>query len=358
MINIIQFGVGGVGRALVQQLYATQGTQAATGVELQYVALADSSGALIEERGLDQNIVESAVRLKARGGTLHEHEAGYFQSDPAAVVDMAGNRAAIVVDTTAAAVDKLLPAYELALSRGYALVLANKKPLAASLELWNRLTSDSRTGYEATVGAGLPVISTLRYLLETGDGVERVEGVFSGTLGFLMSELQNDTPFGQAVRDARERGWTEPDPREDLSGMDVARKLLILARTAGRDAEMADVDVAPLYGPEYARLNLDEFLARLDELNPMLASRLEAARGSGRFLRYAATLDANGLSCGPVAVSADSPLAALRGPDNLIAFHTARYSPRPLVLQGAGAGTEVTASAVLGDILRLARELV
>jgi homoserine dehydrogenase len=358
MINLIQFGLGGVGRALVHQVSAMRGRQSRVGVELNYVALADSSGALIEERGLDQNIVESAVRLKARGGSLHEHEAGYFQSDPAAVVDMAGDGAAIVVDTTAAGVEELLPAYELALSRGYPLVLANKKPLTSSLNLWDLLTRDGRTGYEATVGAGLPVISTLRYLLETGDDIQRIEGVFSGTLGFLMSELQRGTSFGDAVRDARARGWTEPDPRDDLSGMDVARKLLILARTLGREVEMRDVEVTPLYSPEYARLALDDFMARLDELNPVLASQLNTARASNHFLRYAATLDEERLTCSAHAVTSDSPLAALRGPDNLIAFHTARYTPRPLVIQGAGAGTDVTASAVLGDILRLARKLI
>ncbi len=293
-ISLIQLGLGGVGRALVQQVHATRDVQARLGIALRYVALADSSGALVGERGLAESVVESAVRFKARGGALHEHEAGYFHDGLAALVDTAGQPHTIVVDTTAADPARLLPAFELALGRGYALALANKKPLTASWDAWQWLTRDGRIGYEATVGAGLPIISTLRSLLDTGDEVRRIEGAFSGTLGFLMSELQEGADFAASVRAAKARGWTEPDPRDDLSGTDVARKALILARTLGIEAEMADVTVEPLYPAAWAALPLDEFMARLDELSPLLrgaagrrageraAPPLRGDRGGGR----------------------------------------------------------------------------
>jgi homoserine dehydrogenase len=361
-ISIIQFGLGGVGRALVQQVFATREAQARHGIALRYVAVADSAGAIVGERGLDESVVESAARLKERGGNLHEHEAGYFQQSLAALIDLAGQPGTVVVDTTAAEADSLLPAFDLALSRGYALVLANKKPLTASLETWQRLTGEGRAGYEATVGAGLPVISTLRHLLDTGDEVHRIEGVLSGTLGYLMSQLQEGAAFGAAVREAKARGWTEPDPRDDLSGMDVARKMLILARTLGYTGELEDVSVTPLYPASFAALPLDDFMARLDELDADLAAQRDEAHRAGQRLRYAATIHPGGsgqpaqLRAGPTSVPADSPLGALRGPDNLLAFYTSRYAARPLVVQGAGAGVEVTASALLGDILRLAHE--
>lgn len=363
-ISIIQLGLGGVGRALVEQVFATREAQERHGITLHYVAIADSSGALVEERGLAEGVVESAGRLKERGGALHEHEAGYFQEELSALIDVAGQARTILVDTTAADTETLVPAFNLALERGYAIVLANKKPLTASLEVWQRLTGEGRTGYEATVGAGLPIISTLRHLLDTGDEVQKIEGVLSGTLGFLMGELQKGTAFGAAVRDAKRRGWTEPDPRDDLSGTDVARKVLILARTLGYGGGLDDVAVTPLFPEPFASLSVDEFMARVDELNAEMAAQRDAAHAAGQSLRYAASMQPGVedepmlLRAGPTSVAADSPLGSLRGPDNLVAFHTARYAARPLVVQGAGAGTEVTASALLGDIFRLVHEVL
>ncbi len=353
VISVIQLGMGGVGRALAEQVLSTRAAQARYGIELRYVALADSRGGLLDAGGLGDDRVRQAALHKQQGGTLGEMAGGAPPALPAWVEALAGPNA-LLVDTTAESAEAMLPAFEAALARGAALVLANKKPLTAPWAAWQRLMLTGRVGYEATVGAGLPVISTLRHLLDTGDEVQRIEGAFSGTLGFLMSELQDGRAFGQIVRDAKARGWTEPDPRDDLSGTDVARKALILARTLALPLELSDIDVTPLYPAAYGALSLQAFLARLDELDEVMAGQRDAAHRAGQRLRYAATLSATGATVGPTQVPPESALGALRGPDNLIAFHTSRYAGRPLVVQGAGAGTDVTASALLGDMLALA----
>jgi homoserine dehydrogenase len=280
-----------------------------------------------------------------------------------ALVEALADGQTIIVDMTAASPRVVMPALEVVLERGGGVALANKKPLTASWQAWQRLTKacpsrrrrNGRIGYEATVGAGLPVISTLRYLLDTGDQVHKIEDAFSGSLGFVMSQLQDNAPFADVVREAKARGFTEPDPRDDLSGTDVARKALILARTCGFKLDLSDVSVTALYPPEWAAFSLDDFMARLDALNPLLGKQRDDAHSAGLRLRYAATVEPNALTVAPVAVKPDSPLGVLRGIDNLVAFQTTRYPTRPLVVQGAGAGVEVTASAVLGDILRIAK---
>lgn len=349
--QIIQLGLGGVGQALVQQVLASN---AQSHITLEYQAIADSSGVLLAP--LDEQSLRQVCTFKQQGGRLREHEKGQSLENPHQLVSDVGNATTILVDTTAAAPHLVMPALELILKKEGAVVLANKKPLTDSWEAWQTLTAAGRTRYEATVGAGLPVISTLQYLLETGDHVQKIEGAFSGTLGFVMSELQRGSPFANVVREAKAKGWTEPDPRDDLSGTDVARKALILARTLGLPMSLEQVSVTALYPSAWEALSLDEFMSRLDELNPKLARQRDAAHNNNQRLRYAATVTPTALTVGPAVVPPDSPLGVLSGPDNLVAFHTQRYGSRPLVVQGAGAGVEVTASAVLGDILRLCRE--
>ncbi len=356
VVSLIQLGLGGVGQALVQQVLNTRATQIRHDIELRYVALTDSSGAVVNQDGLSDTAVRHASELKANGGRLIEAQNGQAIANLVDLVQ-ASSGPIIVLDTTAADPSVVMPAFEAALAKGGGVVLANKKPLTESWDAWSRLTNDGRTYYEATVGAGLPVISTLRYLLDTGDTVHKIEGAFSGTLGFVMSQLQEAAPFGSVVREAKARGWTEPDPRDDLSGTDVARKALILARTLGYQLELSDVTVSALYPAEFGSLSLADFMTRLDELNPLLAGQRHTAHEAGQRLRYAATVSPTELTVGAVNVEPSSPLGVLSGPDNLVSFTTERYSGRPLVVQGAGAGTDVTASAMLGDILQLSRRI-
>jgi bifunctional aspartokinase / homoserine dehydrogenase 1 len=260
------------------------------------------------------------------------------------------------VDLTA---DDTGAALEAALTHGMDLVLANKRPLAgrrsASESLWQTARAQGRRIlHEATVGAGLPIIDTYHKLTESGDRVERIEGLLSGTLGYVLSEVGEGVPFSRAVRSALRLGYTEPDPREDLSGMDVGRKALILARLLGYRGELSRQAVESLV-PKWARsLPLPQFLERLGELDAGWKRRVDAARAQGTVLRYIATVTPGKIAVGLKAVPLSSPLAAIKGSDNQLVFTTARYKSNPLVIRGPGAGAEVTAAGVLNDILRLA----
>ena len=190
--------------------------------------------------------------------------------------------------------------------------------------------------------------------MASGDRVERVAGTFSGTLGYVMTGLQEGRLFSEVVREAHALGYTEPDPRDDLGGLDVARKALILARTIGWQLELDDIAVQGLYPPEMGALSVAEFMARLPQLDGFFAAQVEKAADEGGTLRYAAVVNDGLSSVGPTIVSQESPLGRLRGTGNLIEFHSDWYSPSPLVVQGPGAGVDVTAAGVLSDIMELA----
>ncbi len=239
------------------------------------------------------------------------------------------------------------------------MVLANKRPLAdrrsVSDALWQTARARGRRIlHEATVGAGLPIIDTYHKLVESGDRVERIEGLLSGTLGYVLSEVSAEVPFSQAVRSAMKKGYTEPDPRDDLSGLDVARKALILARLLGYPGELQRKAVESLV-PKWARsISLKEFLERLEEIDPVWQRRMETAAAEGAVLRYVALVTPARVAVGVRAVPATSPFAGIKGSDNQLVFTTSRYKSNPLVITGPGAGAEVTAAGVLNDILRLA----
>jgi homoserine dehydrogenase len=248
-----------------------------------------------------------------------------------------------------------------ALHLGCDVVSANKKPLAGSLAQFRALVDGARAEgrllkAEATVGAGLPVVDTLEMLLATGDRLTRAEGCLSGTLGFVMTRLDEGVPFSQAVADAARLGYTEPDPVADLSGADVGRKAVILGRLSGlADADGA-IEIEGLVDPKLAGRPLRELIEALRAYDAPIALRIEKARQDGRALRYVARVEAGRIAVGPVDVPADSPLGMLKGTDNMIVFTSERYAARPLVVSGPGAGVDVTAMGVLGDILRIAGE--
>jgi aspartokinase/homoserine dehydrogenase 1 len=212
--------------------------------------------------------------------------------------------------------------------------------------------------YEATVGAGLPVIQTLRSLLDTGDTLTGIEGVLSGTLAWLFNRYDGSVPFSQLVAEARSLGYTEPDPRDDLSGTDVARKLVILAREAGATLSLADVEIESLVPSHLQQVSREDFLDRLHELDVPMQARLDAARAQGGSLRYLARLDSEGRArVGLATPEAGHASLSSRLTDNLIQFRTRRYAHNPLVVQGPGAGADVTAAGVFGDILAIASTL-
>ena len=210
--------------------------------------------------------------------------------------------------------------------------------------------------HEATVGAGLPVIDTLRKLIEAGDRVTAIEGCPSGTLGFLFGQLGRGQTFSSALHQAIAAGYTEPDPRVDLSGLDVARKALILARIIGVRGDLASVRVESLVPDPLAHVSRDEFLSRASELDETWRQRVESARARGSVLRYRARVTRRTVRVGLAEVPVTNPLSLLHGTDNQFSFKTARYHAQPLVITGPGAGPAVTAAGVYNDLLRLVAE--
>jgi aspartokinase/homoserine dehydrogenase 1 len=267
----------------------------------------------------------------------------------------------VVIDCTAS--EAIAGRYAEWLAAGIHIVTPNKKANSADLAYYRSLRDARRAGgshylYEATVGAALPIVQTLRDLKETGDEIASVEGIFSGTLAYLFNVYDGHASFSDIVRDARRRGYTEPDPRDDLSGMDVARKLIILGREMGLELELADVRIETLVPAGLESGSIEDFMARLGRHDASMRGRLDAARARGKVLRYVGRLTADGqATVGLVELEARHPFANIALTDNVVRFATRRYCDNPLIVQGPGAGPEVTAGGVFADLLRLAAYL-
>ncbi|CAI8598024.1 unnamed protein product [Vicia faba] len=251
------------------------------------------------------------------------------------------------------------------LRKGIHVVTPNKKANSGPLDEYLRLRVLQRQSYthyfyEATVGAGLPIISTLRGLLETGDKILQIEGIFSGTLSYILNNFKDGRVFSDVVAEAKEAGYTEPDPRDDLSGTDVARKVIILARESGLKLELSDIPVENLV-PEQLRASASaqEFMQKLPKFDHEISKKQEDADTAGEVLRYVGVVDVANQK-GSVELrryKKDHPFAQLSGSDNIIAFTTRRYRDQPLIVRGPGAGAQVTAGGIFSDILRLASYL-
>jgi homoserine dehydrogenase len=348
-VPVVLLGLGNVGRALLRQIMEIGPTLARrANLSLVPISLADSQALLLDRDGLPGESLEAALEAKAAGRSLSSLPGRCPLSD----LEGAFAPGVAVVDLTTSA--DMVGTLQAALNAGASIVLANKRPLCGSWADSRFLFGGARVRYEATVGAGLPVVAALRALLDTGDQVTAVEGCLSGTLGFLCSQMEDGEAYSSAVSQARSRGYTEPDPREDLSGRDVARKALILARTSGWRLELSDLKVEPLFTKRLSALSARGFISAMPALDEPYAGRVHDARSKGQVLRYVARVGPRGGWVGLAEVPQDSSLGVLRGPANYIAFHTKRYADYPLVISGPGAGPEVTAAGVLGDIIDLA----
>jgi aspartokinase/homoserine dehydrogenase 1 len=349
--DVVLLGFGRVSRAL-----AGMAAGAGNG-RIRIVAALDRSGYVFDARGLSRGRLLKLAEGKDKGKLL-AGLGGRRASAQEALHEIAAHAVSrpVLVDVTAEETSDLLVT---ALGQGFDLVLANKKPLAGSAAAYRRLvdtaaSSGRRLRYEATVGAGLPVIDTFRKLVESGDSVRRVEGCVSGTLGFVLSSLDSGKSFSEALREAMARGYTEPDPREDLSGADALRKGLILARLLGFAGATPHAD--SLVVRALAGVPLQQFLARLPEFDGAWRSRVAREAARGRVLRYVVIATPRGVSAGLRAVPRDSPFGSLQGTRNLLSFTTRRYHAEPLVVAGPGAGPEVTAAGILNDIHALGSE--
>lgn len=363
-VSVLVLGHGTVGAELLSQIQQQQATlESRHRIRLTVVGLADSRRTLFDEAGLD---------LAHWRGRLAETPAREPHPDPVVDLRPALDRlqrlsVPVLVDCTAA--DGMERVYQEAFARGVHVVAANKRPLSGPHDVLRDAARAHHVAYhyETTVGASLPVIATLADLVRTGDRIRRVEGSFSGSLGFITGEVMRGVPLSQAVRNARERGFTEPHPRDDLSGLDVARKALILARELGLELDLEHIQVHPLVHHDLLdEPDLEFFFQDLADYDATFAASVADLQSHGRILRYLARIDLEPAAAGspqfrvrvgPIDVAPDHPAATLRGAEAFVAFTTERYEEYPLVVRGAGAGGAVTAAGVLADILKIGQTL-
>jgi bifunctional aspartokinase / homoserine dehydrogenase 1 len=267
----------------------------------------------------------------------------------------------VIIDVTGS--EDIAQRYSRWLDLGFNIITANKKANTRDQEYYDEMRTAARRRhkyyvYSTNVGAGLPIIQTLRDLHQTGDTVLGIEGVLSGTLSYLFNCYTSEQSFSEVVKEAKNRGYTEPDPRDDLSGMDVARKLVILAREIDIQLELADVAVENLVPDALQKGTVEEFMKNLPKYDVEMKARLGKAKAQGEVLRYVATLFKDGKAQVKLErYSQNHPFARISGSDNIVAFRTDRYDRQPLIIQGPGAGPQVTAAGVFADLLRLASYL-
>ena len=265
---------------------------------------------------------------------------------------------AVIIDCTAD--QAIADRYAGWLQRGIHIVTPNKKAFSGNQSDYAALALSAKQGnahclYETTVCAALPIIRTIRDLVDTGDRIRSLQGILSGTLAYLFNVYDGSVPFSEILIQAKDSGFTEPDPRDDLSGMDVARKLTILARELGQSIEIGDFPVQNLIAEDLRGLEVDKFLRELPKYDDEMLALYEEAKNEGKTLRYVARLTEQGeAAVGLEKVSVDAPFSNISSTDNIVQFITDRYAANPLVIQGPGAGPEVTAGGVFGDLLKLA----
>jgi aspartokinase/homoserine dehydrogenase 1 len=352
-LSIGIIGPGTVGRVLLDQLASQQARLAREfKLDLRVRGIIGSQQMLLSEEGV------------TLGRWREDYETRSKPADLKAFVDHVRVDYlphAVMIDCTADG--DVARNYREWLELGIHVVTPNKKANSAEMSYYDSLKVARRTGgshylYEGTVGAGLPVIQTLRDLRETGDEIESIEGIFSGTLAYLFNVYDGSVPFSAIVKDAKKLGYTEPDPRDDLSGLDVARKLIILAREMGLRLEMSDVKVSSLVPVDLAKGTIDEFLDGLSAYDAGMQQRFEVAKAAGKVLRYVGRITARGeATVGLAELDRKHAFANIALTDNVVRFATSRYNKNALIVQGPGAGPDVTAGGVFADLLRLSAYL-
>ncbi|MFD0862783.1 aspartate kinase [Sungkyunkwania multivorans] len=353
-INIVLFGIGNVGGTLIKQIEEAQPRFLAKGLQIHIPVIANSNTAFFAKPNAEKG-----------------WEAGFksfgfpqFIQDIFKFVKENELKNLIAVDATASA--DLVGEYFSLIENGFHIVSANKIANTLDVAFYTKLRDTlkkhhRRFLYETNVGAGLPVIETIKNLHDSGERITRIRGVFSGSLSYIFNRFSaEEKSFADILKEASENGYTEPDAREDLSGNDVARKLLILARELDLKREFEDVKVDSLIPTQLnGKTSVNEFKRRIDELNPTFENK-KNQQAKGHVLRYVGELSVTEerLDVKLVSTPADSPLGQLKGADSLIEIYSDSYKKQPLVIQGAGAGKEVTARGVLGDIVKLAENLI
>lgn len=349
VLNVFLVGTGLIGKELVKMMdlqFAKLASQ--NHLEINLVGIANSKKMLFDADGIT---LMQAVDTMLKSGESMSLLAYYERMESLNLSN------SIFVDCTSS--EEVAGFYDRILSSNISIVTPNKKANSGSLERYKKLKSTTaKRGvkflYETNVGAGLPVINTLNDLLISGDKALRIEAVLSGTLNFIFSSFAEGMQFSEVVKEAKERGFTEPDPRDDLNGMDVARKALILAREIGLDLELSDIEVENLV-PEECRseMKVGEFFERLASFNSDFDELRDHAQHKNEKLRYMAILEGGKAKVSLASVGASHPFYTLSGSDNIILLTTERYKERPMVIRGPGAGAEVTAAGVFADVIRI-----
>lgn len=347
-IDVFLVGVGAVGGALVNQIATQHAELLKQKIDVRLLGIANSRRLLLDEQGID---------LKANWRERLENSP--LSSDLSTIVHCVNRLKPlnpVLVDCTTS--ESVAQSYLDLFRAGLHVATPNKKSNTSRYDYYAELRhianeNRRRFLYETTVGAGLPVIDTLQNLIKSGDRLQAFSGILSGSLSFVFGLLEEGVAFSEAIRIARERQFTEPDPRDDLSGMDVARKLLILMREAGGQQSLDDVHIESIFPPGFISAgSVEEFMARLPEVDAWFSEKVDRLAREGKILRFAGEIRDGVGRVGLIEVDATHPLYPIKGGENALAFHTLRYAPIPLVIRGYGAGADVTAAGVFGDVLR------
>lgn len=348
-LHLFIVGIGTVGSNLIQQI-ATQQEKLLNEhhLKVNIIGVSNSRKMLVDEEGIDPNNYVGLLQKKGVQANIKEY---------AKIIETLNMRNSVFVDCTAS--DKISEVYDIILESFVSVVTANKVACSSDYAIYQKLKAiakqnDVKFFFETNVGAGLPIISTLNALMNSGDKILKIEAVLSGTLNFIFNELSAAKPLSAVIKEAKEMGFSEPDPRLDLSGGDVLRKIIILAREAGYKVEQTDVEQNPLLPDECFEGSVDDFWEKVKAYDSEFEEKRKQLVANNKKWRFMAEFDNGKMSIGLKEVSADHPSYFLEGSNNIILLTTERYKEHPMVVKGYGAGAEVTAAGVFADIIRVA----